>query len=444
MELQRFKRRVRAIRDTSSTLRALPLSQVYEQAARQGGFESWNALAATFETLEESRAEAILDALEKTGDAPFTGLKRQPIEKLPELLRQIEEQVEIYRSQQRLLEQAEKKPHVMDDATLDRVIRLMEDQRPVREAIAEQIRIWQADKSVDDQKTLRQLSAAGKGNSFLRETAQQLLTTARAMKSLTIDRIMEKSDVELGLSFLLSGELKFPSTDAPAKAEGASTRHGPHESEEKFVRRADQTARFLEQEKIDESEFMDRMACHIPAMADLLESRHLEEIASQWAQRYAAFGRFCEFLQREHTRTGRPLPIFGMIYQKHMPTDVKQRYAEHFERSGDYELDLFSGKVDESCAKALKKEGRALTTLFRKAPIDGTTSRLLRVSLEYLDENREAAGEHRESMAYENFVGAVRDVKAELDKIVDTGTVADRDALKAAIKRAIDADPKKP
>lgn len=443
MDFQRFKRRVRAIRDASTTLRDLPLSEVYEQAARHGGFDSWNAMAARFATLEESRAEAILAAIQQSAGMPDTGLKQQPIDKLPELLRQIEEQVEIYREQRRLLEKAGSMPHVMDDATLDRVIRLMEDQHPVREAIAAQISIWQTDKTIGDEKTLRQLSAAGKGNRFLMETAQDLLHKAREMKSHTIDRIMEMSDVELGLRFL-GGELRLPGHEAQAQPEPMDANPEPTEWEEAFVRCADQTAKFLEQEQLDDEDFLDRMACHIPAMADLLELRPMKDSAKRWEHRYPGFGGFCGLLARSQERTNRPLPVFGMLYQLRMPQEVKHRYADLFRRSGEYEIALFTGTSDTKTERQLKKEARELTTWFRSSAIDPTMSRLLRVSLEFLEENREAARGHREWRANERFFAAVRDVKAELEKVVNKGNVEDREALKAVIKRAIDSDPSKP
>jgi hypothetical protein len=99
---------------------------------------------------------------------------------------------------------AKHKPHVLDDAIVDRAIKLYEDQLSFIPLHEQQLNWWLSEKITDAQRyqvedLLAKLPA-------LREITEQLLALLAELKKGTIDRILEMSDEELGWKFL-RGEL---------------------------------------------------------------------------------------------------------------------------------------------------------------------------------------------------------------------------------------------
>ena len=99
------------------------------------------------------------------------------------------------------LTEARAKPHVLVDATIDRVERVYGEQRDFVEIFAEQLRRWRADgRSAEQHRELKRLEGQ---NSRLRELTDGVLALAVELRKGTIERVMGMSDVELGLRAVL-------------------------------------------------------------------------------------------------------------------------------------------------------------------------------------------------------------------------------------------------
>jgi transposase-like protein len=104
------------------------------------------------------------------------------------------------RQQIETLTEARAKPHVFDDATVDRIERVFGDQLQFIEIYREQLRRWRTENPTAAQS--RELDRLETQNSRLREMNTQVLGLAVEIRKGSIDRIMEKSDLELGLEAL--------------------------------------------------------------------------------------------------------------------------------------------------------------------------------------------------------------------------------------------------
>jgi len=132
---------------------------------------------------------------------------RRPISFLPALteviigsLAQTEEQHDSFAA-------ARHKPHVLDDAIVDRAIRLYEEQLTAIPLHERQLNWWLADEITDAQRY--QVQGLQAKLPPLREKTEELLALLSELKEGTIDRILEMSDEELALK-ALRGELKLP------------------------------------------------------------------------------------------------------------------------------------------------------------------------------------------------------------------------------------------
>lgn len=132
---------------------------------------------------------------------------RRPISYLPALteviiggLAQTEEQYDSFAA-------ARHKPHVLDDAIVDRAIRLYEDQLTFIPLHERQLNWWLADEITDAQRY--QVKDLQEKLPQLKAKTEALLALLAELKQGTIERIMEMSDEELALK-VLRGELKLP------------------------------------------------------------------------------------------------------------------------------------------------------------------------------------------------------------------------------------------
>jgi hypothetical protein len=105
------------------------------------------------------------------------------------------------REQYETLLQAKPKPHVLDDFTINRVIAAFTTQRNDFGLFDQQLQRWAALPLTDDQR--REVERLMEQMRLLRENNEQVLTLARELSKGTIEKVMAKSDVELGLEFLL-------------------------------------------------------------------------------------------------------------------------------------------------------------------------------------------------------------------------------------------------
>jgi hypothetical protein len=100
----------------------------------------------------------------------------------------------------RTLTRARARPHVLDDATLDRVERVHHEQLEFVGVYAEQLRRWRAAGPSAAQR--QELDRLDRQNDRLRQVTAEVLALARELRQGTIDRVMAMSDLELGLQAL--------------------------------------------------------------------------------------------------------------------------------------------------------------------------------------------------------------------------------------------------
>ena len=99
---------------------------------------------------------------------------------------------------------AKHKPHVLDDAIVDRAVKLYEDQLSFIPLHEKQLNWWLSENITDAQRY--QVEDLLAKLPVLREKTEELLALLAELKQGTIDRILEMSDEELGWKFL-RGEL---------------------------------------------------------------------------------------------------------------------------------------------------------------------------------------------------------------------------------------------
>jgi transposase-like protein len=125
----------------------------------------------------------------------------QPIRMLPTLARHIDGMLEADREQYETLLEAKLKPYVLDNATVTRVIRAFETQAKDFWLFEEQLKRWQsgpltAAQRQEVERLVGQMRA-------LRENNEKVLKLSRELAQGTIEKVLAKSDAELGLEFLL-------------------------------------------------------------------------------------------------------------------------------------------------------------------------------------------------------------------------------------------------
>ena len=133
----------------------------------------------------------------------FDQVKWQPISQLPLIGSMIDGALNDTRDHLQTLTEARGRPHVLDDATVDRVERVHQEQLAFVDIYAEQLSRWRGQcPSTAQQRELDRLEAQ---NSSLRQATRDVLDLAAELRMGTVDRITELSDLELGLRALLGG-----------------------------------------------------------------------------------------------------------------------------------------------------------------------------------------------------------------------------------------------
>ena len=125
----------------------------------------------------------------------------QPISKMPLIASMIDGALQDTREHLKTLGEARMRPHVLDDATIDRVEQVHAEQLEFVDVYAQQISRWRIEQpSVDHTRELDRMEAQ---NGHLRAVTADVLTLARELRKSTIERVMGMSDVELGLQTVL-------------------------------------------------------------------------------------------------------------------------------------------------------------------------------------------------------------------------------------------------
>ncbi len=121
-----------------------------------------------------------------------------PIAALPVIAPVIDGQLESAEEQHRLLLQA--RPGSLDDATVERVVRLFTEEMEFLDLYEQQLDRWRTGPLTAGQ--LREVQRLGGQVARNREVATTILALAEELKATTIEAILGKSDLELGLELL--------------------------------------------------------------------------------------------------------------------------------------------------------------------------------------------------------------------------------------------------
>ncbi len=125
----------------------------------------------------------------------------QPISKMPLIARMIDGALDDTRLHLETLTQARTRPHVLDDATIDRSKEVHTEQLEFVGIYARQIGRWRTERPSAGQ--TRELDRMEKQNQQLRAVTEEVLALGSELRRGTIDRIIGMSDIELGLQALL-------------------------------------------------------------------------------------------------------------------------------------------------------------------------------------------------------------------------------------------------
>ncbi|MGC1219407.1 MAG: hypothetical protein WA783_04880 [Phormidesmis sp.] len=131
----------------------------------------------------------------------------QPLSMLPTLAEMVAAQLDEVETQLQSLRAAQKKPHVLDDYTVGRVLKVCGEQQDFLWVYEAQLERWQKESltAVQRQQTEQMASQLKQ----LKPGLKEILEIANELKGKTIESILGKSDAELALE-LLSGKLKPP------------------------------------------------------------------------------------------------------------------------------------------------------------------------------------------------------------------------------------------
>lgn len=125
----------------------------------------------------------------------------QPISQLPLIASLIDGGVTEAMAQRQILTEARGRPHLLDDAILDRVDQVYGEEQQWLGFCEEQLRRWQWDQPAPAEE--REIARLAMEIERLKPLVAEILALSAEIRTGTIDRIMEMSDLELGLKALL-------------------------------------------------------------------------------------------------------------------------------------------------------------------------------------------------------------------------------------------------
>ena len=125
----------------------------------------------------------------------------QPITRLPLIATAIDGMLETTQEQLETLESVRPKPYVLDDHTVARLIRSFTTQLNDLGLYQEQLARWKRTELSAGQR--QEVERLGGQLAVLREATQSVLSISDELKDSTIEKVLAKDDLELGLDFLL-------------------------------------------------------------------------------------------------------------------------------------------------------------------------------------------------------------------------------------------------
>ena len=131
----------------------------------------------------------------------------QPLSMIPTITSIIDGEVENFEDLYKNLCEARKKPHVLDDMTVDRAIN--NHRKYLKEAwiYDEQIVRWKKEKLTEEQ--YREIQRLAGQMVKYRKMCEEIIAVSEEIKKGTINRILEMSDEEVAI-VVLTGKLKMP------------------------------------------------------------------------------------------------------------------------------------------------------------------------------------------------------------------------------------------
>ena len=127
----------------------------------------------------------------------------QPISRLPLIASMLDGMLGDAQEHYQTLREAQARPHVLDDRTVERVVSVFTAQRDDLWLSEEQLRRW-GEQGLDAEQR-REVSRLSHQLESLRQVIAEILTLAESLKHGTIERVLSKDDAELGLKWLLRG-----------------------------------------------------------------------------------------------------------------------------------------------------------------------------------------------------------------------------------------------
>ena len=131
----------------------------------------------------------------------------QPISALPTIAYIIDGMLHDSQEQYSTLLEARSKPHVLDDEIVDNIFRVYNTQLEDASLFEKQLSRWKKEDLTSSQR--QEVQRLTGQLEKLREVSQNILSLAEELKKGTINRILEKSDLELAME-VLTGKLKLP------------------------------------------------------------------------------------------------------------------------------------------------------------------------------------------------------------------------------------------
>ncbi|GAC1625208.1 MAG: hypothetical protein NVS4B4_09220 [Bradyrhizobium sp.] len=125
----------------------------------------------------------------------------QPIGQMPLIASMIDGSLNDTSKHLQTLTEARTQPHVLDDATIDRVEQVHTEQMDFIDIYTQQISRWRAEKPSPSQ--TRELDRMAAQNQRLRAVTAKVLELAAELRKGAIERVMGMTDLELGLQALL-------------------------------------------------------------------------------------------------------------------------------------------------------------------------------------------------------------------------------------------------
>jgi archaellum component FlaC len=138
-----------------------------------------------------------------------TGLTQNfyPITHLSMFSNLIDEQLEHDLEQFATLQQAQGRPHILDDETIERILKLYNEAKDLVRCYQEQLKRWR--KENPTQKQLQEIERLEQQVEQLEQCRTNILSLTEGFKGKTIESILEKDEIEL-LMDMLSGKIEPP------------------------------------------------------------------------------------------------------------------------------------------------------------------------------------------------------------------------------------------